>query len=229
MNLSSIRSKEVIFDSIVGREPAGGTSARLVRVHFQQAASLVIAVADWVELGLKLGMSVDFELYAELRMRATDAEVEQKALSYLTGRVKTAQHVQQYLLRRGCPEDAVERVMQRLYDKGIVDDEAYAVMFVEAARNKVGQRQIWMRLRQRGVAPEIARTAIAKTISEESQLEAALQCALKYVRRRGEMKDRNDKLRLISHLQQKGFTMDIARKTVEAVEHMDEGPSTPFS
>ncbi|WP_052012369.1 regulatory protein RecX [Alicyclobacillus hesperidum] len=229
MNLSSIHSKENTFDSIVGREPAGGKSASLVRVHFQQAASLVIAVTDWVDLGLKLGMNVDRVLYAELEMRATDAEVEQKALSYLTGRVKTAQQVYHYLMRKGCPEDAVERVMRRLYDRGIVDDEAYAAMFVEAAADKVGQRQIWMRLRQRGVSPEIARMTIVKTVSEEAQLTAAFQYALKYLRRRGAMKEQKDRLRLISYLQQKGFTAEIARKAASAMEHTDDGPSTPFS
>src|SRR3954462_12451460 len=84
-------------------------------------------------------------------------------LRALTGAPKTRQQLAELLERRGVPQDAAERVLDRFGEVGLIDDAAFARAWVTSrqAGRGLARRALKAELRAKGVDGEVAEEAIA--------------------------------------------------------------------
>ena len=172
------------------------------------------------------------------RPAMTAESLERWALRYLDRYATSTAHLRRLMqakiervarLRNSEPApdpQAVEALLRRLTDMGLLDDRAYAMGRARALhRRGVSPRGIHARLRAKGVPGELTDAALATLDGEVADL--ALAAALRYARRRrlgpyrpdGERAER--RARDLAALDRQGFGYAVACRVIDA-EDLDE-------
>jgi regulatory protein len=118
-------------------------------------------------------------------------------------------------LSRTYDSDCLEKVLETLKDKGLVDDEAFA-RFWKDNRESFSPRSRYLtvlELRRKGVDGE----TISKVVSEIDDGEAAYQAALRWLRKLAKPAAGDDHRRLGEYLRRRGFSYEVIRNTIEKI------------
>ncbi|MGH7545420.1 MAG: regulatory protein RecX, partial [Gemmatimonadota bacterium] len=123
----------------------GPDAERVGRVAIEVDGARFALVLERVaeRLALAPGQEVD---RVELARRIGRAETEtamERALQFLSHRARTRAEVRRRLERAAFPDEVIERVLQRLLESGLVDDEGFAAIFV---RDRLALRPTGVRL-----------------------------------------------------------------------------------
>jgi regulatory protein len=164
---------------ITAIEPQQKNSERVnIYLDGEFAFGLATIVAAWLKVGQELGEEKIDRLKA-----ADESEVTyQKALHFLSYRPRSSAEVRQNLLKRGISESLVDETVNRLLSAGLVNDEAFALAWVEN-RNTFrprGKSALRMELRRKGLSDEIVQSVLDTQVNEEA---LAFEAARKYTRR----------------------------------------------
>jgi regulatory protein len=100
----------------------------------------------------------------------------QYALRLLAQRALSAGEIRTRLRRRALEEEVVEGVMARLREYGYLNDERFAESYATARRDSgsFGPARVLRDLRQRRVAPSVARDAVDQAFEEVDEFDAVL-------------------------------------------------------
>ncbi len=145
------------------------------------------------------------------------------AMRYLTARDRTVSEMQTYLDNKDFGEADVDATIERLKDLGLLDDARYAVRFVETrlASKPVSRRHLWEQLKSHGLADEYINAAL-DTVAPEDEASNAQQVAEKYWRQFQSLDAEQRRDRVMKRLVSRGFSYDVSRKALEAVDREDE-------
>jgi regulatory protein len=149
-------------------------------------------------------------------------------LRLLTVRARSRTELAEALHKRNVPGDAAERVLDRLTEVGLVNDESFAIDFVQAKRAERGlaTRELSRQLRVKGVSTEAIDAALAD-VGEEAEHASARQLAERKLRGMSGLESRVQIRRLAGMLARKGYspglTFQVVREVVgeAATESMD--------
>ena len=91
-------------------------------------------------LGLRAGETFGSEQLAAAIVAAQEQEALRWALRRLSPRDRTEQELRRGLTRQGFPQPVIATVLDRLRDKGLIDDRRYAreYMRIQSARRRFG-------------------------------------------------------------------------------------------
>lgn len=152
---------------------------------------------------------------------AQDAEPDQHevaraiVLRQLTASAKSRKQLKDKLADRDVPEDVARDVLDRFEDVNLVDDRAYAAMFVRsrAETRKLSRSALRRELQQRGITGELAEEALAQR-TDQDETRDAHELVRKKMPRSIDVSDRKeiDKVtrRLVSMLGRKGYPPGLA-------------------
>jgi len=102
------------------------------------------------------------------------------ALRRLARRDHSVGELSSALLRRGFPPEEVERVIESLCSRGLLDDRAFAERFARSRLERSGQNAIRAELRRRRVERETAESSLLSALGEVSEEEALVALARRY-------------------------------------------------
>lgn len=144
-------------------------------------------------------------------------------LRLLAVRPRTRAELEQALVRKGIEAEVVERVLGRLDAVGLIDDAAFAEVWVRSrhAYDGLGRRALAAGLRRKGVAESVTAEAVAG-IDYGAEEERARQLVRKKLRTLGAADTSVKVRRLVSMLARKGYTEGMAFRVVRD-ELGDEG------
>lgn len=153
-------------------------------------------------------------------MRASSeqmASVMEDAFRALGHRQLTGSELRQRLLRRGCPEVAVEECLRRLQEMGYLDDRQLARDLAEGrSRTRLlGRKRLVAELEARGVPQEVAEEEVNRVLPEERERELAMTLALKKVSSLDRANRHDICRRVYGHLVRRGFSSELAVKVLE--------------
>lgn len=174
----------------------------------------VDAEALW-RLGLKAGEVIDPEAEEAARREAERSRAKRTALRFLTARPRSVAETRRRLVHFGFSSGTVDEVVAWLRELGYLDDEAFARGWVDSrARLKpVGARRLELELREKGVAQEAARAAVAG-VTREQEAEWAAAVATKRLAHLGGLPREAARRRLYGFLERRGFHPDVIREVV---------------
>lgn len=192
-----------------------------VNVYVDGEFRLALAQEIVYRAGLAAGEEIDEGRLAELEGEDAFWKARESALNLLSFRARTASELGRRLRDKGFAPEVVERCVDDLVEKGLVDDSAFAESFV---RDRVrlrpkGSRRLVQELRAKGVDAETASEAIEEVMrgEETSELELAREAVGKWARRPDEDPLRARR-RLYGFLVRRGFAMETVRAVLEEVE-----------
>lgn len=146
---------------------------------------------------------------------ATDSDAESVAraivMRQLAMTARSRGQLEAKLRQRGCDDAVAAKVLDRMTEIGLVDDEVYAGMFVRESHGVKGLARgaLAHELRKRGVDAELAGVALGQVDAADERLRAE-QLATKKLRTMGGLAPDVQARRLGAMLARKGYPGEIA-------------------
>jgi len=149
-------------------------------------------------------------------------------LQLLTQRARSRAELADRLRSRNVPDDVAGRVLDRMAEVGLVDDQAFAHDFVRAKRAERGlsARELSRQLRTKGVGAEAIDTAVAD-LDEQAERVTARRLVERKLRSMSGLDTQVQIRRLAGLLARKGYPPGLAFQVVREVvgeaanEHLD--------
>lgn len=188
-----------------------------VNVFVDGKYAFSLDIAQLVDFKLKIGQDITAQQLAECKKASEFGKLYQRALEWVLMRPRSEKEVGDYLyrkLRTYAPEHIDEfktEIIQRLLDKGYVDDNKFATYYVENrfVKKGVSQRRLTMELMQKGIKREIIDEVLKKS---ERKDEEEIKKIIK--RKWGKMSEE----KIIQYLCHQGFSFELARSLVRSYE-----------
>ncbi|WP_369134756.1 regulatory protein RecX [Modestobacter sp. I12A-02662] len=146
-------------------------------------------------------------------------------LRALTGASKTRKQLADLLAKRGVPEDAATRVLDRFTEVGLIDDAAFAAAWVSSRQSGRGlaRRALTAELRAKGVDGEVAAAAVAE-VDPQDEWDAARRLVERKLPSMRRLDRATAERRLVGMLARKGYGGGLAGWVVrEALDARDQG------
>lgn len=147
-------------------------------------------------------------------------------LRLLTGTPRTRNQLAVALRRREIPEEAIEEVLERFTEAGLIDDAAFAGAWVESRHHGRGlaRRALARELRTKGVESAVIEEAVGRLDPEQEEETARALVARKLQATRGLERDKRIR-RLAGMLARRGYAEGLAVRVVrEALEAEGDDP-----
>ena len=176
-----------------------------VNIYVNGKYSFSLDIAQVVDLKVKIGRELTKAELDELKRASEYGKLYQRALEWALVRPRSVKELKDYLKRKGA--DFSDVVVERLVDKGYVDDGKFARYYVENrfVKKGVSERRLRLELQQKGVAREIV-----DEVLENSDRDDTEEIRKMIARKRAKYDDE----KLIAYLCRQGFSYDLVRELV---------------
>jgi len=204
------------------RKAGGGSSRLAVFVDGKEAFRVSERLAE--TLGLAVGRELAPDEFRRIESDVAIGKAKDAALRLLAVRARSVSEVGDRLRRKGHTTDVIERVVGDLAAAGLLDDRAFAVMWVDERRRlrPCGEMRLRQELRTKGVAPTVIDEVLAEASDEVTEIDLARRAAARRVARL-RAGDRTGRARLHSFLLRRGFSYEVAGQVVRELEdHADD-------
>jgi regulatory protein len=191
-------------------------NTRRVNVFLDGTYAFALSMEVATEANLKRGMALSDEQIADLVAEDLWHKTYDAALNFLSYRPRSKDEVRRYLARRKVSPTISERVLARLSDSKLIDDQAFAQYWVENREtfSPRSGRALRFELRSKGIDD----STIASSISGDDSA-AAYQAAQKKARTLANADNETFRRKLLSFLQRRGFSYETCRETIDRVWH----------
>lgn len=193
-----------------------------VYINDEFAFGLERDVAGWLEVG----QYITIEKIDQLKKKDVQEIAYRKAINFISYRQRTEFEVTRKLRSLDYNDNIIDLVIKRLRNAGLIDDERFALLWVENRSNTKprGYRRLSFELKNKGISEDIIENTLG-TAEEEKEL--AKRAALKKFRHLPEKEPEAFKKKLFSHLAYRGFTYDtintVVRELWDEAQNTEEG------
>ena len=145
------------------------------KVRLSDGSFFYVSYAFYREARLGCGIGVDEELLSRLENESHRQLCRQKAFDFLSLREHSSFELSQKLKRRQFPAEVVRRVLDELTEKGVVDDERFARLYIESRirRGKESRMETAAKLAENGIASGTARMLLNRIYDAETEEKVA--------------------------------------------------------
>ncbi|MFN2281674.1 MAG: regulatory protein RecX [Anaerolineales bacterium] len=166
------------------------------------------AAAPWLTEGDQLTL----QKVKDLKTQDQTESAYQRALNFLSYRVRSSQEVRRNLVKHEVEDPIIEAVLERLRQASLVDDQAFARQWVEnrSQFKPRGKKALSSELYQKGIPQAI----ISETLEELDEETLAWKCARKKAAQYETMQKEEFQSKLYGFLNRRGFPYSICQDVV---------------
>lgn len=189
----------------------GAKNPNRVNVFVDSRFAFSLDIAQVVDLGVKVGLELSEERLEELRKASEFGKLYQRALEWSLVRPRSRREVYDYLYKKvyekKLDKKYIDSVMERLEERGYIDDRKFAEFWVENrfVKKGVSRKRLEMELTKKGVARELIGEVLEGRDDEE-------EVRKMIAKKRGKYEDDE---KLIAYLCRQGFAYDLVQRLVE--------------
>lgn len=192
-------------------------------VHVEGTPGFELSDEVLKKFGLEVGNEISETTVEKILTAEAMERAKAIAINYISYRPRSAQEVVTKLTRKGFSSELARKVVLRLQEFRMIDDLEFARMFTRdrKRRRPLGRALLRRSLHAKGIAPHLVEQVLHEVVSDEDQEHAAAQLAAKHLRVAKRSYEKIDharrRKRLYDYLLRRGFSNDIASKTVRAL------------
>lgn len=174
-----------------------------------------------INLGLRPQEPITTDRLAQVVAEEQIQQAWKAATRLLAYRPRSRQELRLRLRQKHFSGPITSRVMDRLADLGLVNDEDFARELVQSLvrGHSLGKRAILDRLRRAGISHEIAEATIERELADYDEGSQAQQAADKYLARRAALDPDRRHRRLYEYLRRRGFSHSVIRQVLDGIEN----------
>jgi regulatory protein len=164
-----------------------------------------------LESRLASGQEIDKAKLKAYKQLSADDKAYGNALRYVTMRPRSEWEMRDYLRRKQAEDPVTEKIMGRLYDLRLLDDEAFARTWVENRRllKPTSRRKLSMELKVKRVPESIIDKVLAED-KEETDERMVLRQLIERKRKRYP-----DQIKLMQYLARQGYSYDDIKSVLD--------------
>lgn len=164
--------------------------------------------------GIKIGQDLDKDSLEVLNLKAVLDKAYDRSLNLISRRMRSEWEVRDYLKRKEYNDEVQDAVIERLMDRGYVNDFEFAKRWVENRRTlkSMSKRRLSMELRQKRVDDGAIREALDADETDELEIVKDL-----VERKRKQSKYKED-TKLMQYLVRQGFAYDLVKRAMSQEE-----------
>jgi regulatory protein len=171
-----------------------------------------------LQMGLRVGQELSSDQLEQLRQEEALQQATNRVLNYLSFRPRSREEIRRYLHKKETPSELIDRVIQRLDELNLINDQSFTEFWVESRErsNPKGAQALKNELRMKGVKREL----VDELISDEQDEDRALRAGRKkaaLLARQPEMDFKTFRTRLGPFLQRRGFTYEVITHAIHAL------------
>ncbi|MDR7074633.1 recombination regulator RecX [Fictibacillus barbaricus] len=172
-----------------------------------------------IRFQLQKGMEINEEEWDEILSEDEYRKAFNKALHYLSFRMRTVHEIEAYLEKKEVAEQTIKRVIEKLSEYNFANDKSYADSFVKTRMNTSfkGPGAIRQELKKKGIGENDAQGALDQ-FSYDQQLEASIKFIQKQFSGRAKRSEKEQKQKIAQQLQQKGFSWEVIEMAFQKAE-----------
>ncbi len=133
-----------------------------------------------------------------------------RALDLISRRIRSEKEIRDYGFKKKWSENATEKVIERLYERGYLNDEKFAKSFVDARANlrNFSKRKMEIELIKKGIEKEIREQILCENENFDESESLKNMVAKKWNRYENDQK-------LIAYLARQGFNFDDIKNAIK--------------
>lgn len=193
-----------------------------VRVRCQalgETVTLVVGSSGVRAFNVRAGMTLDTVSWAAISREARVVHAQDAALRMLSTSRRSRRDLEQRLRRRETDTSVIADALGRLDSIGLLNDDEFALAEAAAQLRNASRSTgaVKRRLRQRGVAGDVADAAVASAVESEgvNDAERCEAAAEKRVRQLRAFDKATAQRRLMGFLMRRGFSSDLVFSTTK--------------
>ena len=192
--------------------PAAKTEGRY-NIFVDGKFSFSLDESQLVKIGLKKGDEISEERLAGLKNESDFGKNYIRAIDLISRRLRSEREIRDYAFRKTWAKENTEKVIERLRERGYLNDEKFAESFVRsrATLRNYSARKMKMELRKKGIASEIVDQVL--TANDDFDEDQALKNLIQKKR-----KNYDSEQKLIAYLAHQGFSYDKIKAALDEVE-----------
>lgn len=183
----------------------------LTKITFADGREVLVDNEVVYEKTLKVGADLSEQYINELASESDYRRAKSRALWYLDRQDHTEKALYQKLLRGGFPEKESAKVIARLCEVGLLDDNRYAENYAERLiESNISKREALQKMLLKGVPYELAKKVLTETeADEQTQIKNLIE--KKY---RNKLSGEKGWQKVYGALVRKGFSYDEVKKAL---------------
>lgn len=185
------------------------------RINVYLDGEFAFGLSRFAAAWLQIGQELSSEKIQELQNVDAQEVAYQRALNFISYRVRSETEVRQNLQKHGVPEDVITEVLARLQSNGLVNDLQFAQNWIEnrSAFRPRGRRALAVELRQKGIANATIEAAL-RDLDDDN---LAYQAALKQSRKYAGLEWASFRQKMGAFLARRGFGYEVAKPVIEQI------------
>lgn len=192
--------------------PAVKTAGRY-NVFVNDKFSFSLDESQLVRLGLKKGQEIDTETLTEYKSESDFGKNYIRAVDLISRRLRSEREIRDYAFKKQWVKENTEKVIERLHERGYLNDEKFAESFVRSRANlrNFSQRKMELELMKKGIAKDI----IKKVLSESDEFDESAALKKLTAKKRNNY---DDERKLIAYLARQGFNYDDIKSALSEID-----------
>lgn len=189
-------------------QPAVKTAGRY-NIFVDEKYSFSLDENQLLDLKLKIGFEIEDDQLNQLKGESIFGKAYGRALELILSRPRSYKEMKDYARRKKWDKELTDKVLQKLADKGYINDQKFAEFWLRArlGGKPISKRKISAELAQKGINREIA-DKILQDYSGEDELDT-LRVLVKKKRSKYP-----DEQKFMAYLARQGFSFDMIKKAI---------------
>ncbi len=173
--------------------------------------SFSLGEMELLNSGLKIGQELTKEELDTLKDTAQVDKLYDRVLNYLAIRARSEWEIREYLKRKKSPTPLIERILSKLSNAGLVNDEAFARAWVGNRRllKPTSKRRLIQELRQKRLDGDIIDKVLAEDETDE------LEVLRELVAKKRQQSRYQDNLKLMQYLSRQGYSYTDIKEALQ--------------
>jgi regulatory protein len=192
-------------------------------VFIDDKPGLRVSETTLAKSGLYTGKALDEKVIEQIVQADCRERAYQVAVNFISYRPRSSKEIVDKLARKGFTRELALEVVDQLKELSLLNDLQFARMFVrDKLRGKpMGKAMLRRKLLEKGIAFQLSERVLKEYVTEENEQEAAKALAVRKMKMSRSRLSTLDPLarqkRLIDYLLSRGFSQDVATKTVRSI------------
>ncbi len=190
-------------------QPAVKTAGRY-NIFVDEKYSFSLDENQLLDLKLKIGFEIEDDQLDQLKDESIFGKAYARALELILSRPRSNREMQDYARRKKWDEELTDRVLQKLTDKGYINDQKFAEFWLRArlAGKPISKRKISAELAQKGISRAIS-DKVLEDYSGTEELDT-----LKALVKKKRSKYPDDQ-KFMAYLARQGFSFDMIKEAIK--------------
>ncbi len=163
---------------------------------------------------LAIGQDLDASEIKRWKQESADDKIYGNALRYAAMRMRSSWEMEQYLKRKGAPPALADKVINKLTNIDLLDDQKFARAWVANRRllRPTSKRKLQQELRAKHVSDEVIELALLQ--EDGNELDSLREIVAK---KRNLPKYQADPVKLMQYLARQGFNYDDIKAALKGI------------